>query len=264
MVHAGPPPERDPRRSNGGPAVLLSTRRQSLGWPALFLSLGLHGLVIAAAALVLHYGQGYEGLDGMDETDAEQASAPIFRSVPKAPSESVHVTPRVTRTFLPATSPRIFAANAHAEVMLPKWEMKPVRPIVAPAPQPAPAESKPAPAPTTNVASKGSSERAQRKAEGKGAGGGRGSELLARKPPQIVSSYAPAYPAAARRAKAEGVTTVKVFVSTKGRVMDCAVYKSAGNISLDDAALRAVKGWKFTPADNDGTEVLVRVTFRLG
>jgi protein TonB len=136
-----------------------------------------------------------------------------------------------------------------------------MEPIIAPTPLPNTEPSKSAP--TRTAATKGSEEHTDHKAAGSGATGGRGNAAHGATPPKIVSSFAPAYPGAARRARIEGTATVKVSVNTEGRVSDCSIFKSAGEASLDAAALRAVKNWRFTPADTNATEVLVRVTFRL-
>jgi protein TonB len=194
----------------------------------------------------------------MDLTDDQQAATPVFQA---SPSESVHVSPRATKTFLPAKSTRLQTASASTEITLPNWELKTMEPIIAPTPLPNTEPSKSAP--TRTAATKGSEEHTAHKATGSGATGGRGSAARGVPPPKIVSSFAPAYPGAARRARIEGTATVKVSVNTEGRVSDCSIFKSAGEASLDAAALRAVKNWRFTPADTNATEVLVRVTFRL-
>lgn len=58
----------------------------------------------------------------------------------------------------------------------------------------------------------------------------------------------PAYPAAARRRRQEGVTLLAVSVSASGRALRVAVKKSSGYQLLDEAAVGAVVDWEFEPA----------------
>ena len=72
------------------------------------------------------------------------------------------------------------------------------------------------------------------------------------------------YPAAARRASAEGLVSVRVGVGVNGRVTDCAVTASSGNADLDDATCRlATRNGRFEPArDAVGEKVPSSVTLR--
>lgn len=77
----------------------------------------------------------------------------------------------------------------------------------------------------------------------------------------------PAYPAAARRAGAEGTTVLRVHVRADGTIDDVQVSRSAGHAALDEAAAAAVTRWRFEPA-RSGSEavavwVLIPVEFRL-
>lgn len=72
------------------------------------------------------------------------------------------------------------------------------------------------------------------------------------------------YPAAARRASAEGLVSVRVTVGTNGRVTECAVTASSGNADLDGATCRlATRNGRFEPArDAAGEKVPSSVTLR--
>lgn len=77
----------------------------------------------------------------------------------------------------------------------------------------------------------------------------------------------PTYPSASRRAGEEGTVRVKVLVDEKGRPRDVQVAKSSGFSRLDEAALEAVRKWRFVAATN-GTSAIqawtqVAVTFKL-
>lgn len=77
----------------------------------------------------------------------------------------------------------------------------------------------------------------------------------------------PTYPSASRRAGEEGTVRLKVLVDEKGRPRDVAVATSSGFARLDQAAMEAVRKWRFVAA-TDGTNPIsawtqVAVTFRL-
>ena len=58
----------------------------------------------------------------------------------------------------------------------------------------------------------------------------------------------PSYPSSARRLGVEGTTMLKVHVDADGRVGDVVVEASAGHTDLDQAAVDAVRRWRFEPA----------------
>ncbi len=78
----------------------------------------------------------------------------------------------------------------------------------------------------------------------------------------------PRYPRAARRFGEQGRVLLRVEVGTDGRVRDVRLQTSSGYSDLDDAALRAVRGWTFVAARESGRAVAAWVTvpvdFRLG
>lgn len=74
------------------------------------------------------------------------------------------------------------------------------------------------------------------------------------------------YPPAARNAGVEADVPVEVVVDTEGHVVSGAALTRSG-YGLDEAALRAMRGYRFSPARRDGRPVRVRmrwtVQFRL-
>ena len=77
----------------------------------------------------------------------------------------------------------------------------------------------------------------------------------------------PVYPPASRRAGEEGTVRLKVLVDTNGRASNVAVTQSSGFTRLDQAAMEAVRKWRFVAA-TDGTNKIqaytqVAVTFKL-
>jgi protein TonB len=77
----------------------------------------------------------------------------------------------------------------------------------------------------------------------------------------------PTYPPASRRAGEQGTVQLKVLVDTNGRPANVEVSQSSGFPKLDDAAIQAVRKWRFEAA-TDGTNKIqaytrVAVTFKL-
>ncbi|GEM_PF-5948859 len=57
----------------------------------------------------------------------------------------------------------------------------------------------------------------------------------------------PVYPERARRARWEGVVELELLIGSDGSVDSVRVLSSSGHALLDEAALAAVKRWRFTP-----------------
>ncbi len=77
----------------------------------------------------------------------------------------------------------------------------------------------------------------------------------------------PAYPATSRRLGEEGTVRLRVLVDERGRPKDVDVVNSSGFDRLDQAAIDAVKRWRFVAA-TDGTRPIstwtqVAITFKL-
>ena len=92
--------------------------------------------------------------------------------------------------------------------------------------------------------------------------------LPAPSPPEQITQTArprggyqvrPVYPLAARQARAEGTTLLRVHISTDGNIDDVQVQRSAGHAALDRAAAEAVRKWRFEPARNGSVAVAVWV-----
>jgi protein TonB len=77
----------------------------------------------------------------------------------------------------------------------------------------------------------------------------------------------PIYPPASRRAGEQGTVRLKVLVDTNGRASNVQVTQGSGFARLDQAAMEAVRKWRFVAA-TDGTNKIqaytqVAVTFKL-
>lgn len=66
--------------------------------------------------------------------------------------------------------------------------------------------------------------------------------------PAYRSNPAPAYPTQSRRHRQEGAVLLGVEVSSDGRATRVEVEVSSGHSLLDEAALKAVRRWRFEPA----------------
>ena len=91
-------------------------------------------------------------------------------------------------------------------------------------------------------------------------------------PPRFDAAYLdnppPMYPSGAKRAGEEGRVLLRVLVSADGRAQTVEIAKSSGFDRLDDAAIDAVRRWRFVPARrgdaNVAAHVNVPVAFALG
>jgi protein TonB len=86
------------------------------------------------------------------------------------------------------------------------------------------------------------------------------------KEPELIYQPQPMYPARPYRERIGGTTVVLLVVDSDGSVMRANVSRSSGNSELDDAAVKSVLQYKFTPGVKDGQPVRVKrevsVTFR--
>lgn len=81
--------------------------------------------------------------------------------------------------------------------------------------------------------------------------------------PVRISGADPAYTEIARRARLEGVVILRAVISRQGVVRDIEIVRPLG-LGLEDAAVKAVQGWRFEPATLRGRpiDVIYRVTVR--
>jgi TonB family protein len=81
-------------------------------------------------------------------------------------------------------------------------------------------------------------------------------------PPKLIKTVNPVYPESARQARIEGVVILEAKVDEQGNVVDTRVLRSIKD--LDQAAIDALKQWKYEPMVIDGKprKVLFTVTVR--
>lgn len=86
-------------------------------------------------------------------------------------------------------------------------------------------------------------------------------------PPHVMSKVNPVYPEKARRSRTEGTVTLGLIVQKDGSPRDIRIVGSPSDL-LSQAAIDAVKKWKFDPPTYQGgpvdAEIKVQVNFKLG
>lgn len=75
------------------------------------------------------------------------------------------------------------------------------------------------------------------------------------KPARPISNPNPMYPPGAVQQGLEGRVILSVTIATSGEVIKVTVAESCGHQSLDQAALDAVRRWRFSPATREGKPV---------
>ncbi|MEZ9244126.1 TonB family protein [Vibrio lentus] len=83
--------------------------------------------------------------------------------------------------------------------------------------------------------------------------------VLVTKPSFSSRPTPPNYPRQARRRGVEGVATYEVWLDAEGKQIKQALVNSSGALMLDDAALDAIKQWKFSPHTVNGRAIAHRV-----
>jgi protein TonB len=78
--------------------------------------------------------------------------------------------------------------------------------------------------------------------------------------PNYLRNPPPPYPEQARRLQQEGLVKLRVQVTADGRASSVQIESSSGWPILDEAALRAVKNWRFHPARVGGIPIPSTVT----
>lgn len=141
-----------------------------------------------------------------------------------------------------------------------------------PAPTTAPATA-PVTAPSTSIESSSPSTLTNSSTSGSGSGPALMSEQTQshpETPAQVDPNYLhrpnPVYPALSRRLREEGTVVLRVSLDARGTVQDIAIQTSSNFERLDQAALEAVRQWRFIPATRGQvavpSTVLVPIAFR--
>ncbi|MEG3219158.1 energy transducer TonB [Vibrio gigantis] len=83
--------------------------------------------------------------------------------------------------------------------------------------------------------------------------------VLVTKPSFSARPTPPSYPRQARRRGIEGVATYEIWLDAEGKQIKQALVNSSGALMLDNAALDAIKQWKFSPHTVNGRAIAHRV-----
>jgi len=85
--------------------------------------------------------------------------------------------------------------------------------------------------------------------------------------PDYLSNPPPVYPDSSRREKQEGLAVLSVIIGTDGRPETISLQTGSGFAALDQAALEAVRKWRFRPASLGSlkvkSRVIIPIRFRL-
>lgn len=195
--------------------------------PAIALAIGIH-LALAPALLSLGYQAVKTREASLTAVNLSPPPPPAAATPPEPPqAEPLQTTVQPLPVTIPTPLPRPVVAaipNALPQVQPAAVAASPV-PVAAPAPAPA--------TPPSTVTS----------------------DALATR---MISGGPPSYPVESRRKKEQGTVKLMLILGIDGRVETIAVTGSSGFDRLDDAALKAVRRWRWAPTMRDGTPVKVR------
>lgn len=79
----------------------------------------------------------------------------------------------------------------------------------------------------------------------------------------MIHAPKPRYPVESRRKREQGTVQLTLVLGTDGRVASVRVSRSSGHSRLDEAALKAVRNWRWSPTLRDGVPVQVTGTLAL-
>lgn len=74
----------------------------------------------------------------------------------------------------------------------------------------------------------------------------------------MIAGRPPRYPLESRRKREQGTVLLMLTLALDGSVESVAISRSSGFARLDDAALDAVRRWRWNPVIQDGEPVRVR------
>lgn len=75
---------------------------------------------------------------------------------------------------------------------------------------------------------------------------------------RMISAVAPSYPMESRRKREQGTVVLSLILDLAGRVSSISIAHSSGFDRLDDAALKAVRKWRWAPITRGGQPVMVK------
>ena len=214
-------------RMNGeGPRISAArygdTRRPNI--TAIIVTAMIHAIVLAAVLMIRS--------EAPQEKRRERLTVVDLMASPPPPPPSPD-TPPPPQSEIAAPRPPIRIAPTPPVATTPDPQPQaPVAPVSAPAIAPQPSViAAPAPPSTVQV-----------------------SDLSVR----MTSGSPPRYPMESRRKREQGTVVLSLTLGLDGRVANISVARSSGFDRLDQAALSAVRKWRWAPLIQDGKPVLMR------
>lgn len=247
------------REASQAPQPVRRSRSGTSG-KGLLGSIGFH---LAAALIAGAIALNVNGPDDVDGSGASEGSTQFEMSISPVNHLESPQPPAINPPAAFPASPRIPIAvfpELASTVALPPSE--PMQPISAQ--QPASPSSSAATGKESPAKPSASSGRSTSKSAGHGQTAKRAKTT---NPPKLLQAPPPHYPAKARAGKITGMAAVLIRVLGNGSAASTSLYRSSGNSELDQAAVAAARGWKFslTPTLGSGETipVVVHVTFAL-
>lgn len=220
----------------------LADRIQAINWTAVGITLAIEGVLLAAlfslgiASLMDKPAQ--ERLTVLDVQERRQEASPPAQSAP-VPDEVMPVVQPQPQVDIVAPKPVMELARAEEQIAAVAEPQPVVTPAVVAAPKAAPAAAPAAPGPVS----------------------------VPNLNTNLLSGAPPAYPNASRRKREQGTVVLRLVISEDGRVVSAVVSRSSGFAALDEAAVAAVRKWRWSPTMSDGRAVsitgLVQIPFVL-
>jgi protein TonB len=208
----------------------LATSLGNVNWPAMIVTLALEG-VLLVLLLSLGVGNIMKPKEELKVLQLLPSREP--RAAPTPPAEAEKQVEQVV-----PPQPRTEVIVPPAKVELPPVS-QPVVAALAPPPAPAPAAA------------------AAPKAAPAAASAGSGPVSVANLNTNLLSGAPPAYPMGSRRKREQGTVVLRLVIGEDGRVVDVSVQRSSGFPALDQAALGAVRKWRWSPTIRDGRAILI-------
>ena len=232
---------------------------------AIFISLTIHGILAVAIWLYIEYAPGVDVSVSLDLNSVELSFAETESEA--TPSQSMPSSPQC----MPSDPARPASAASDLHCM-PSDPARPDAKLVVPDTSPDPdsvAIPKPLEAvklsPPTSLTHCTPSDLARPASAASPAPAPRQARVDA--PPRPKRNIKPDYPRGARQRGEQGEVTVEMRVDESGAVSAASVVASSGFPELDEAALRAVRSARFTPAKSGGKSVAatarIALTFKL-
>lgn len=230
-------------------------RAPSVGF---WLSVLVHGTILGGGAILLQSPAQF-GVDaGRSSVDVNLvAAAPDSESVPPPPTES---------SVSEETPPQPPEPDDLTIPLAPPTPQVALAPVERPVDKtPTPPVPKPVRRATAHTVEKGdgSSPKPGKDATTASSDGG----AIVDGKPDYLRNPPPVYPESARQARQEGLVVLQVIVNAEGRPDSVVIRTGSGFNPLDEAAVKAVRNWRFRPASLGGVKVrsrvVVPVRFRL-